>query len=391
MLNNFINRQEYTTEVKELDELLEESYHYIMYQESCMKYLIWLGMPEDSTYDIIKKISKKKFKEKELKELKDELLANWIGKVGTEEGFEKTWTIMEDFSRYAFNASHSLSVGLDSLYGAYLKANYPLEYMEVVLNQYKDDIEETSKIVSELKYFNIKLEPIKFRYSKAEYSLNKEDNSIYKGVSSLKYCNSNIAEELYGLRDKNNDSFIDLLIDIVENTSTNSRQLEILIKLDYFSEFGGNKKLLDIYNEFTTKYKKTYVKKTKVKRIAELKEFEKTVQDGKLPIKDQITFESEILGYVQSTYKLPKNYLYVIDLETKYAPKATCYCLASGVTQILKIDRKTYNMNKFNAGDIIFFQNIACKPQSKKVDDKWQPIPGTKEWWLKSYEVKNIV
>lgn len=67
LLDNFINRNPYTTNVEELDKLLEDSYHYLMYQESIMKYLIWLGIKESESYDIINKIKKKKFKEEELK------------------------------------------------------------------------------------------------------------------------------------------------------------------------------------------------------------------------------------------------------------------------------------------------------------------------------------
>ena len=58
LLDNFIERKPYTTGVIELDNLLKDSYHYLMYQESIMKYLIWLGIEESETYTIIKKIAK---------------------------------------------------------------------------------------------------------------------------------------------------------------------------------------------------------------------------------------------------------------------------------------------------------------------------------------------
>ena len=60
LLNNFLDRQPYSTGVKELDDILEDSFHYLMYQESIMKYLVFLGIEEKGTYDIIKKIAKKK-------------------------------------------------------------------------------------------------------------------------------------------------------------------------------------------------------------------------------------------------------------------------------------------------------------------------------------------
>ena len=168
LLDNFIKRKPYTTGVKELDDILKDSYHYLMYQESIMKYLIWLGVKESDSYDIIKKIAKKKFKEKELTELKTQLKEGWLKQVGKEEGFDDTWQVVEDASKYSFNASHSLSYAYDSLYGAYLKANYPLEYYAVTLNLYNDDMDRTIKLTNELPYFNISIKNPKFRYSKAE-------------------------------------------------------------------------------------------------------------------------------------------------------------------------------------------------------------------------------
>ena len=58
LLNNFVERKPYSTGVKDLDDILQDSFHYLMYQESIMKYLVWLGIEEKGTYDIIKKIAK---------------------------------------------------------------------------------------------------------------------------------------------------------------------------------------------------------------------------------------------------------------------------------------------------------------------------------------------
>ena len=256
LLNNFIGRKPYTTGVKELDEVLNDSYCYLLYQESIMKYLVWLGVEESETYDIIKKIAKKKFKEEELKKLKAQLLKGWIKNVGKEEGFNETWQVVEDASRYSFNASHSLSVGYDSLYGAYLKSHYPLEYYSVAFNYYKDDIERTAKLTNELEYFNIKLESPKFGYSKGEYFFNKETMTIYKGIGCIKNLNSIVGEELYNLsKEYKYNNFLELLIDLNEKTSINSRQLDILIKLQFFSEFGKTQKLLKIVDIYNAIYK----------------------------------------------------------------------------------------------------------------------------------------
>jgi len=82
------------------------------------------------------------------------------------------------------------------------------------------------------------LSGIKFGESRAKYSYDKNKGIISKGIGSIKYLNESVAEELYELSQNNiYANFVDLLLDI-EKTSCNSRQLDILIKLDYFSEFG---------------------------------------------------------------------------------------------------------------------------------------------------------
>lgn len=255
LVNNFLDRKPYSTGVEALDSILNDSFHYLLYQESIMKYLVWLGIEEKGTYDIIKKIAKKKFKQEELDELHKKLEEGWVKKLGTSDGFADTWQVVQDAARYSFNASHSLSVAVDSLYGAYLKSHYPLEYFTVVLTLYAGDMTRTSNLIAELPYFGVKLKPIKFGKSGADYTMDKGNNSIYKGISSVKYCNAQIADELMELSKNKYPSFIDLLKDIKDKTSINSKQLAILIKLNFFSDYGNNKYLLnivDIYDKFAS-------------------------------------------------------------------------------------------------------------------------------------------
>lgn len=82
--------------------------------------------------------------------------------------------MVEDASKYSFNASHSLSYAYDSMYGAYLKSHYPLEYYTVTLNIYQADVKKTARLLSELDYFGIKIQNAKFGKSKGEYFLDKK-------------------------------------------------------------------------------------------------------------------------------------------------------------------------------------------------------------------------
>ena len=390
LLDNFIKRKPYTTGVKELDALLSDSYHYMMYQESIMKYLIWLGIEESESYDIIKKIAKKKFKDVELKELHEKLLKGWINKVGNADKFEDTWQVVEDAAAYSFNASHSLSYAYDSLYGAYLKSHYPLEYYSVALNLYDGDIDRTTKLVNELDYFKISLRQPKFRYSKSRYFIDRSTNSIYKGIGSIKFLNNDVADYLYELRDKQYNTFTELLIDLQGHI--NSRQLEILIKLNFFEEFGKTYKLLSTVEVFNKLYGKkqfkidnAYVeyiklfakiqtdKTLKDVNTKELCEYiESRIENNDLPVEELIQSHYEFVGNCTLTDENANpRHCVAIKIDTKYTPKVTFYNIKSGRIKECKISKNVFKDNPFELYDLIYLEHTQSKPKRKLIDGKW--------------------
>lgn len=406
LLDTFIDRKEYTTNVKELDELLSESYHFMLYQESIMKYLIWLDIPESESYTIIKKIAKKKFKEKELIELKEKLKKGWLNVVGKEEGFEETWKVVNDSSKYAFNASHSLSYAYDSLYGAYLKSHYPLEYYTVAMNNYTGDEERTTRLTEEMKHFNIKLKNVKFRYSKGEYFMDKETNSIYKGLSSIKFISKDAGEILYNLKDNEYNSFIDLLIDI--GNKINNKNINILIRLDFFSNFGTIPKLLKVHELYQTFYGKKQISKDKYPKLNKIftkfasKESDKMFKfNNTLPMLRYM--ESKVSNKENNTAQLIQDYFeftgscdikdksfgnkyLVVDVDTKYAPKITLYSLSKGKSTTIKIYKKHFKLNPLKVGDVIGIRDAQWKHRKKMVDDKWIKLE-EKELIVESYKI----
>ena len=399
LLNNFLERKPYSTGVDSLDEILEDSFHYLLYQESIMKYLVWLGIEEKGTYDIIKKIAKKKFTPQEQEELHRQLEEGWVKKLGTNEGFAQTWQVVQDAARYSFNASHSLSVAIDSLYGAYLKSHYPLEYFTVVLSLYADDNDRTPKLISELPYFGVYLKPIKFGKSSADYTMDKNTNSIYRGIASVKYCNAQIADELMQLSKNHYDSFIDLLYDIDSKTSVNSRQLEILIKLNFFSDFGKNKRLLqiiDVYNKFATakiiskkkldelgiseflikKYagKETKSQYRELDNAGLMKELCNRIDDDSMNIVDQVKAENEYLGSVSYTNPKVKDYYWIVtmfdDSRNATRPYVTIRRICSGEEIQTRIKRASvFKEQPFGLYSILRMDKIIYEPKKKKMPD----------------------
>lgn len=419
-LSDFLSRKPHSTGNKILDSLLEDSYHYIMYQENIMTYLGWLGIEQTETYAIIKKISKKKFKEKELEELKGRLIKEWVKKTGAKEGFQETWDIMEAFSKYAFNASHAVSYAYDSVYGAYAKVHYPYEFYSVMLQAYSDkgDKDKVALFRDEMKKaFGINQGEYKFRLDNRRYTADKEHNRINPSLSSLKGIGANVAEELYKIKDCPCKTFTDLMVFIKENTSLGSGVLESLIKIDYFSEFGNVNKLLHVlkcfdylYDKPNKRFKKNIAKATlkqhglteelvkafsgketeknfcMVNSLAMLHELE-TIEFKELPSIILSSYQMQVIKDVLIKDKNASGVCVVRDVVSKGSPKVSGYSLKNGGYASFKIPKKMFSCRELISGDVIQIRSSQRKPVQKQVDGKWVADPQEKEWWVTDYRI----
>lgn len=427
LLNNFLSRKSYSTGVPALDEVLKDSFSYMLYQESIMAYLNWLGIEMKETYDIVKKISKKKFAPEVLKELENRCKTQWIINVGNEKGFKETWTVMEDAVSYAFNSAHSYCVGNDGAEIAYLKAYYPYETYEVALNRFdkKKNKEKVGFLKVEMKKaFNINEGELKFGLDNRNFTLDKENQCINPSLTSIKNMGKNVADELYELSRSNKyESFFDLLIDI-KKSSIDKTMLDILIKIDYFKDFANAQKILDFvvcFNLFFTKKapkKATVEKNIKERNIIEIIErnskpteatytkFDditclKNIWDATpnkiIPLQQAILNKNEIMGYVD--YRNPdldKRYVMISDIDTKYSPVMNTYCLNNGVSIRCKIGKKIWNNKPLEENQFIYIHSMERKFGQKKVGEtidakgKAKPVFEPTDvlvWWITSYSI----
>ena len=275
------------------------------------------------------------------------------------------------------------------------------------MNSYSDDSERTARLTNEMKYFNIKLKNPKFRYSKGEYFFDRKTNSIYKGISSIKFISKNAGSILYDLKDNHYDTFCDLLVDI--GNKINSKNIQILIRLNYFSEFGTISKLLKIYELYTNLYGKIQISKDKYPKLNNIfskfaiKETEKRFTfNNTLPILKGIEKHLKnkendvvqlILDYFEYTGACDiKNNSYgnnsiVIDINTKYAPKITLYSIKKGMTKEIKIYKKNY-INPLKIGDVISIQDAKYRYKKKKEGNKWVNT-NEKELIVNAYKILN--
>lgn len=342
---------------KALNEFLNNTLGYLVYQEQIMNFLVEFCNFSMAESDSVRRgLSKKEGTEEFLPEIRKRFVDKLKSEYNeTEQSalsiLDPFLQVIDDAQRYGFSDNHSNPYSHIGYGNGYLRYYYPLAFLTVMLNINKDDIDKTGQIINYAKTRDIKISPIKFGKSNANYSYTEEDRTIYKGLESIKFLNAKIAEELLLLRINTYEYFIDLLVDITEKTSVNTRQLDILIRLNFFSKFGTCGLLLAIYNEFSSgkvQYKKTYVEKTKLKRLEELRSAEESIRSLnnylELLPNEVVMFESEVTGYITTTYpNVESNWCVVTDLDTKYSPKLKLYRLKTGEEYNFKMDKKTFN------------------------------------------------
>lgn len=414
--DKFINREDFTTGSSYLDEVLTSTHSYILFQENLMQYFEWLGVTPAESIGLIKKISKKKIHAEDFKNLEDRIKTKWIENTGSIDDFEETWEMVQSCMSYGFCSAHAVATGIDCLYGAYLKANYPLEYYTCTLSLYADDIERTSKLIAEMPYFNIKLLPIQFGKSGADYTMDKDANCIYKGIESIKFCNRQIADELLELSNNKYDSFTELLKDIKDKTSVNSRQLTILISLNFFSDFGKNKYLLDvvdIYDKFADskiiakkkmdelgvsdylmqKYagKETKSQWRQLDNQGLINELCNRLEDKSLDIVSQVRAEMDYLGYVNYVNSnMADDYYIVVGFVTyknPCTPNLVLRRICDGEELGTRIKQsKIFKESPFGLYSVLQIEKFSYEFKKKKIDNVWVNTEET-EMILSEYSV----
>lgn len=305
--------------------------------------------------------------------------------------------------------SHSLSYAYDSLYGAYLKSHYPLEYYTVALNFYQSDFERTTKLTNELNYFDIKLSDPNFNHSAGDYSCDKKTNTIYKGTSSIKGLFKATGGLLYSLKDnKYNGSFLNLLIDCKKNSISFS-DIITLSKLNYFSEFGKAKKLLKFIDLFDKFYGKKIIRKDReydikleyLKQFCE-KETDKQysgfdsykclqglwskIKDEDLPLKEKMLYQLQYFNYIDlKDENYDKNSWLVTSLENRGKNKIVeLYKICNGVSENVKVRGKIFSQNSFDIGSILKIKSI-------DKEGRWLLNKDTGEWTRSSTDFENIL
>ena len=201
-INDFITRKEYNNGEEAINQLLQSSFNFMLYQESIMLIYSYLGIPMKESYDTIKKISKKKLVGDALQHVKDNLKEHWIKKIGNLDNFESIYKVIEQSQRYAFNAPHALSMAFDSLYEAWVKAHYPSKFYEVTLNHYQDkgDKKKVAELEHEaMKFYGYKIGSYGYGQDNTKFTVDDNKKIIYPSLSSVKGIGEKAVADIYSI------------------------------------------------------------------------------------------------------------------------------------------------------------------------------------------------
>ena len=429
MYKIFESRKHFDYGIPSFDKLIqteEMTSSFVLYQEMIMSTLNYAGIPMDQCSTAIKDISKKRAEK--VKKYKDVFMPGFSERVistehkdekEAEKAATKVWKILDDSTKYSFNASHAYCVSLDSLHGAHAKTNHPLEFYETFLRILADkgNKDKMAQVKSEAEsYFGIHFPPYRYGQDNREIVLDKKTNSINNTMAAIKGYSKTIAEMFYQCSLEADDNFISVL-SWLNSHSIKTAKIMPLVEIGYFEKYGNIttlKKIIEVFDELKQgKAKKFPIKdhdsedplrlvrlySTNLKKDGSLaKQFTikdmgglltavvQDIYDSKLEdvsYKQKIEWQQEHLGYIDLTTGKREDALKlfisdVFPLRSKNDESVWAYVLktksiATGKDSSLTLTRKDYQMIPVKKNDII---EVISYHQNKK-----------SYWYLDTYRV----
>jgi DNA polymerase III subunit alpha len=292
-----------------LAEILEPTYGLIVYQEQVQRAAQILAGYTLGQADLLRRAMGKKKKEildKEFIPFRDGCRKNGY----SDKAIQAVWDVLVPFAGYAFNKAHSAAYGLVSYWTAYLKANYPAEYMAAVLTSVGDDKDKSALYLSESRRMGVKVLPPDVNASVATFTAVGAD--VRFGLAAIRNVGANVVEAIVATRKSKGEftSFADFLRK-VPVVACNKRVIESLVKAGAFDSFGHPRKGLALIHEQA------------VDSVIDLKRneaigqdslfggdeqaeaaFEVAIPDAEWDKKTRLNFEREMLGLYVSDHPL---------------------------------------------------------------------------------------
>ncbi len=236
-----------------LQDILGETYGLIVYQEQVMAIAQKLAGYSLGQADILRRAMGKK-KKSELDKQFEGFSQGMQDRGYSMSAVQTLWDILLPFSDYAFNKAHSAAYGLVSYWTAYLKANYPAEYMAAVLTSVKDDKDKMAIYLNECRRMKIQVLPPDVNESEATFTPIGDD--IRFGLTAIRNVGANVVDKIVESR-REKGRFVDFndFMDKVPLVVCNKRLIESLAKAGAFDDMGHKRRaIVAVHEEAVDKY-----------------------------------------------------------------------------------------------------------------------------------------
>jgi len=233
------------------EKFLDKSYGILVYQDDLLYCALELAGYNWKEVDKFRKAVGKKIPE-EMAKQHIKFVKGCQKHTGmTETEAEKLWDLFEPFQGYGFNKAHAASYGMVSYRSAYLKANYPVEFMAAMLTADSGDTDKITAGIAEARRMNIEVLPPDINQSSIRFTVNPyqgslDDQAIRFGLSAIKNVGNAAVEAIIAARqDGEFTSLVDFLTR-VDGRKVNKKVLESLIKVGAMDSFGNRAALLQV-------------------------------------------------------------------------------------------------------------------------------------------------
>ena len=323
----YIKRKHNPSLVKYLDprmkKFLTESHGLIVYQDDLLFSAIELAGYNWEEADKFRKAVGKKIP-KEMAAQKDKFIKGVIKNGQTPEFAEKLWQLFEPFQAYGFNKAHAASYGRVAYQTAYMKANYPVEYMTAILTAESGDVEKIAEIIGECKNMKIPVLPPNINESYGGFTVIGHENGgepspeataqkgkIRFGLYTIKNLGTDIADAIIAERKANGKfkSITDFL-DRIKHKNLNKKSMEALIKSGCMDEWSDRGMLLANMEEMLAYNKESKQNSNQTSLFGSLPESGaisfKLKDAPKASQNEKLLWEKELLGLYISGHPLDR-------------------------------------------------------------------------------------
>jgi len=314
---DYIERKHDPSKIKYLhpkfETILARSYGVITYQDDILSIALELAGYSWLEVDNFRKAIGKKIP-KLMQDQKEKFYKGCINGGMEEKKVDELWKKIETFAAYGFNKAHAASYGRISYETAYMKANYPVEYMTAMLSAEGSDKDKVAEIIHECRNMNIQVLPPDINECFGDFTVveekNGENNKIRFGLFTIKNFGHDIAEAIVQER-KSGGPFKSLqgFLERIRHKNFNKKSLEALIMAGALDQFGDRAQLMGNLEELLN-YNRESTKRDRGQGSLFNGGDEVSLtlkKDGKATKEQILAWEKELLGLYVSGHPLEKH------------------------------------------------------------------------------------